>query len=144
MRPVERGKFMRELPIHFYAILVAVLAKMAIGALWYSPALFLKTWLTVSGITEQQMKEGMPKALVVEFVGSLLMAFVLAHAVRYAGATTAAQGMAVGFFNWLGFVAVVTIGGVTYEQKPFKLFLLINGYLLISLLVMGAILAVWD
>jgi hypothetical protein len=134
---------MREIPIHFFAILGAAAAKMVIGALWYSPALFLNTWLKVSGVTEEQMKEGMAKALAVEFVGSLLMAFVLVHAVRYAGATTAPQGVAVGFFNWLGFVAVVTIGTVTYDRKPFKLFLLINGYLLTSLLVMGAILAVW-
>ena len=89
------------------------------------------------------MNEGMAKALAVDFVGSFLMAFVLVHAIRYAEATTVPQGMAVGFFNWLGFVAVVTIGNVTYERKPFKLFLLINGYLLISLLVMGALLAVW-
>ncbi len=134
---------MREIPIHFFAILAAAVAKMVIGALWYSPALFLKSWFKLSGITEQQMKEGMAKALAVEFVGSLLMAFVLVHAIRYAEATTVPQGMAVGFFNWLGFVAVVTIGNVTYQRKPFKLFLLINGYLLISLLVMGAILAVW-
>ena len=134
---------MQEIPIHFFAILGAVAAKMAIGALWYSPALFLNTWLKLSGVTEQQMKEGMAKALAVELVGSLLMAFVLAHAVRYAGARTATQGMAVGFFNWLGFIAVVTIGTVTYLKKPFALFLLQNGYLLISLLAMGAILAVW-
>jgi len=51
--------------------------------------------------------------------------------------------MAVGFFNWLGFVAVVTIGTVTYLRKPFQLFLIQNGYLLLSLLAMGAILAVW-
>ncbi len=134
---------MREIPIHFFAILGAAVAKMAIGALWYSPALFLKPWLRMSGVTEEQMKEGMGKALVVEFVGSLLMAFVLVHAIRYAEATTVPQGLAVGFFNWLGFVAVVTIGNVTYQRKPFKLFLLMNSYLLISLLVMGAILAVW-
>lgn len=134
---------MREIPIHFFAIFTAAAAKMLIGALWYSPALFLNTWLRVSGITEEQMKAGMGRALAVEFVGSLIMAFVLAHAVRYAGATTAPQGIAVGFFNWLGFVAVVTIGSVTYQRRPFKLFLLINGYLLFSLLVMGAILAVW-
>ena len=134
---------MREIPIHFFPILVAAIAKMAIGALWYSPALFLRPWFNLSGVTEKQMKEGMAKALAVEFVGSLLMAFVLVHAIRYAGASTVSQGMAVGSFSWLGFVAVVTIGNVTYERKPFKLFLLINGYLLISLLVMGAILAVW-
>jgi hypothetical protein len=92
---------------------------------------------------EEEMKAGMAKALAVEFVGSLIMAFVLLHAVRYAGAQTALQGMAVGFFNWLGFVAVVTIGVVTYQRKPFSMFLLQNGYLLLSLLIMGAILAVW-
>ena len=134
---------MREIPIHFVALLGAAVAKMAIGALWYSPALFVKPWLKLSGITEKQMKEGMGKALVVDFVGSFLMAFVLVHAIRYAGAVTALQGLAVGFFNWLGFVAVVTIGTVTYERKPFNLFLLNNGYLLISLSAMGAILAVW-
>lgn len=134
---------MREIPIHFSSILIAAAAKMLVGALWYSPALFLDTWFRVSGITEQQMKAGLVRALAIEVVGSLIMAFVLVHAVRYAGATTAAQGMAVGFFSWLGFVAVVTIGSVTYERKPFQLFLLINGYLLISLLVMGALLAVW-
>ncbi len=134
---------MREIPIHCFSILIAAAAKMLVGALWYSPALFLNTWFRVSGITEEQMKAGIVRALAIEFVGSLIMAFVLVHAIRYAGATTAAQGMAVGFFSWLGFVAVVTIGSVTYERKPFQLFLLINGYLLISLLVMGALLAVW-
>ncbi len=134
---------MREIPIHFFAILGATVTRVVIGALWYSPALFLNTWLKLAGVTEAQMKEGMGKAVAVDVVGSFIMAFVLVHAVRYAGATTAPEGMAVGFFNWLGFVAVVTIGTVTYERKPFKLFLLNNGYFLISLVVMGAILAVW-
>ncbi len=134
---------MREIPIHFFAILGATVTRVVIGALWYSPALFLNTWLKLAGVTEAQMKEGMGKAVAVDVVGSFIMAFVLVHAVRYAGATTTPEGMAVGFFNWLGFVAVVTIGTVTYERKPFKLFLLNNGYFLISLVVMGAILAVW-
>lgn len=134
---------MREIPIHFFPLLVAALARMAIGALWYSPILFLPTWYRVSGVTEAEMKAGMGRAIAVDFVGSLIMAFVLLHAVKYAGAATVAQGVAVGFFNWLGFIAVVTIGTVTYLRKPFQLFLVQNGYLLLSLLVMGAILAVW-
>jgi hypothetical protein len=134
---------MREIPIHFFAVLGAAVAKMALGALWYSPALFVKPWMKMSGVTEEQLKQGMGKALAVDFVGSFLMAFVLVHAIRYAEATSVLPGLAVGFLNWLGFVAVATIGSVTYERKPFNLFLLNNGYLLISLLVMGAILAVW-
>ena len=134
---------MREIPINFFAVLSAAAAKVLIGALWYSPALFLRSWLQLSSVTEDEMKAGMTKAVLIDVIGSFLMAFVLVHAVRYAGATMAFQGMAVGFFNWLGFVAVVTIGTVTYERRPFKLVLLNNGYLLISLLVMGAMLAVW-
>ncbi|HEX9445955.1 MAG TPA: DUF1761 domain-containing protein [Candidatus Binatia bacterium] len=134
---------MREIPLSFLPVLAAAGAKMALGALWYSPLLFLDRWHRASGVTEKEMKEGMARALAVELAGSLIMAFVLLHAVRYAGAETALQGMAVGFFNWLGFVAVVTIGVVTYQRKPFALFLLQNGYLLLSLLAMGAILALW-
>ena len=134
---------MREIPIHFFPLLAAALARMAIGALWYSPILFLPTWHRVSGVSEAEMKGGMGRAIAIDFVGSLIMAFVLLHAVKYAGAATASQGMAVGFFNWLGFIAVVTIGTVTYLRKPFQLFLVQNGYLLLSLLAMGAILALW-
>lgn len=134
---------MREIPIHFLPLLAAAIARMAIGAVWYSPMLFLPTWYRVSGVTEAEMKAGMTRAIAIDFVGSLIMAFVLLHAVKYAGAATAAQGMAVGFFNWLGFIAVVTIGTVTYLRKPLQLFFVQNGYLLLSLLAMGAILAAW-
>ena len=134
---------MGEIPIHLSAVLVAAILRMVIGAVWYYPALFVKPWYRLTGVTEAQMKAGMAKALAVDFVGSLLMAFVLAHVIRFGGATTVLQGLSVGFFVWLGFVAVVTIGAVTFEGKPLKLFLLNNGYLLLSLLAMGAILAVW-
>ena len=40
-----------------------------------------------------------------------VMAFVLLHAVHYAGATTIGTGAAVGFFNWLGFIGVVGCSG---------------------------------
>jgi hypothetical protein len=68
---------------------------------------------------------------------------VLLHAVHYAGAHTIVQGAAVGFFNWIGFIAVVLLSQVMYEHRPFGLFLVNNGYLLLSLLIMGAVFAVW-
>ena len=71
------------------------------------------------------------------------MAFVLVHAVRYAGATTAAQRAAVAFLNWLGFVFVATFMPVLYEGRPFKLFLINNGFDLLGLMLMEAIIAVW-
>jgi hypothetical protein len=134
---------MRTIPLHAWPILGAAVAKIVLGAVWYSPALFIKTWQRMSGITAAQMQERMGSSLVVDVVGSFLMAFILAHAIGYAEATTVLQGVVVGFCIWLGFIAVATIHTVTYERKPFALFLLHNGYHLLSLVVMSAILAVW-
>ena len=53
------------------------------------------------------------------------------------------QGAAVGFFNWLGFIATTTLGVMVYERRPFGLYLITNGWQLLALVVMGAILAVW-
>lgn len=134
---------MKEIPINWWAILVAAAIRIVLGAIWYSPFLFAGAWQRLSGIGEAEMKARLPKALAVDIVGSLIMAFVLVHAVVYAGAATVGQGVAVGFFNWLGFIAVTMLGLVFYENRPFKLFLINNGFLLLSLLIMGAVLAVW-
>ena len=130
---------MQEFPINWLAILAAVVIKQAIGALWYSPALFGPSWCKLAGVSEAEMKAGLVKALIPDVIGSALMAFVLVHA----GAHNWAQGAAVGFFNWLGFVAVATLGSVTFEKRPLQLYLINNGYLLLALLLMGAVLAVW-
>jgi hypothetical protein len=53
-------------------------------------------------------------------------------------------GLMGGFFGWLGFIAPVTLTNVMYEKRPWKLWLLDNSFWLISLLVMGVILSVWQ
>ena len=44
---------------------------------------------------------------------------------------------------WLGFIATTTTGVAVYERRPFRLLLITNGWQVISLVVMGAILGVW-
>ena len=141
--PDVPGVVMREFAINYLAIVAAVVVRMALGALWYSPLLFVRPWMETVGRTEAEIRAGLPRAVVSDAIGSFIMAFVLVQAVRYASAHTAILGAAVGFFNWLGFVAVVTINAVVHEGRPFRHFLINNGYQLISLLLMGAILAAW-
>jgi hypothetical protein len=134
---------MRHIPINFLALAVATLAKMVLGALWYSPVLFGNSWMKLVNCTPEQMKAVMPKALITDVIGTFIQAFVLVHAVHYAGADSIGLGAAVGFLNWLGFIAVTTLAITIYEKKPFKLFFINNGFQLLSLLIMGAIVAVW-
>jgi Protein of unknown function (DUF1761) len=134
---------MQEFPINFLAVVAAAAVRMAVGMLWYSPIAFGPTFLRLTGCTPEEMKARLPKGILTDAVGSLIMAFILVHAVHYAGATTLATGAAVGLLNWLGFVAVTHFALVIYEKRPPRLFLVNTGYQAIALLLMGAILAVW-
>lgn len=140
-----------EIYVNYGAVALAAVANMALGFLWYGP-LFGKQWMALSGITRagidaQKAKGGMWKSYVLALIGSLLMAFVLWHAILFSGAYLnvkgAYAGLMGGFWNWLGFVAPVTVSMVLWEGKPWKLWILTNGYYLVSLLVMGIILARW-
>src|SRR5262245_19139946 len=134
---------MQEIHMNFLALAVSAAAKWLFGGLWYSPPLFAKSWQMLSGVPAELMKKNLVKFSIMGFVGDFIMAFVLVHAIRYAGATTFPMGAAVGFLYWLGFVATVSFIQTSYEGRPIKLWLINNGYLMISLALMGGVLAVW-
>jgi Protein of unknown function (DUF1761) len=141
---------MKPVPINYLAVAVAALANMFIGFVWYGP-LFGKTWMKLSGITPGEMDSakasGMGKTYLLAFAGSLVMSYVLAHALVFAasyfGMSGISAGLMSGFWNWLGFIAPVTLGAVLWEGKTWTLWLLMNGYYLVTLLVMGTILSLW-
>ena len=134
--------------VNYVAVLVAAIVQMVVGALWYSPLLFGKMWMKLSGLTQKQLEEakkkGMGKSYTLMFLGTLVMSYVLAHFVTYTGATTFVLGMQTGFWIWLGFLATTTMGMVLWDNKPWSLYVLNNGYHLVVLLLMGGILAVWS
>ncbi len=129
--------------MNWLAVIVAAILQLAVGFIWYGP-LFGKTWMSMMGITPQGMsREGMSKTYAVQFVGSLVTAGVLAKLVGMMGARTLGAGITAGFWVWLGFVATVTLASVLYERRSWNLYVLNNAYQLVSLAVMGAVLAVW-
>ncbi len=134
---------MPEVSVNWLALIVAVIAKQVIGALWHSPMGFGKVWSADTGVTDAEMRTFLPRGLPIEIVGTFICGFVLLHAVRYAGADSWAMGAAVGFLNWLGFVATSRLGGVLYAKASFRLYLIDAGYWLVGLVVMGAILGGW-
>lgn len=141
---------MPEVPINYLAVLVAAIASMVIGFVWYGP-LFGKQWIALSGMTPDKIEAakagGMGKAYFLQLVGSLVMAYVLAHALVFAQAYMKVEGVSAGlttgFWNWLGFIAPVTLGSVLWDGKPWKLWILNNAHYLVALLVMGIILSLF-
>jgi len=65
---------------------------------------------------------------------------MLAFFIGLAQASSVMDGMRIGFFAWLGFVATSTLAAYVFEGRPIKLYVLYNTYQLVAFLVMGAIL----
>lgn len=121
-----------------WAVFFAAIAYMIIGAVWYSPFLLGKRWMKEAGLTRDKMAS-YSNALAGSFVAAILMGYVLAYVIAISHSTTAYYGALIGFWSWLGFVATTKILDVLYSGKSWTLFAIESGYLLVSLIAMGAI-----
>ena len=94
---------------------------------------------------EDGLVRGLARAVVVDFILSLVMAFVLYHAIMYATnmAPGPLAGLAVGLLNWLGFVLATHLPLWAYENRPFKLIAIGTGSNLVSMLLMGLLFGFW-
>ena len=138
-----------EVYINYWAVLGAAVASMVVGFLWYG-VLFRKKWMALMGYTPEtmgQMKMTANQAYLLQFIASLLMAFILSHALvsakAYLGSSGVSAGFAIGFWNWLGFVVPVSLGAVLWENRPWSLWLINASSYLVTLVVMGIILSLW-
>ncbi len=140
---------MRFSNVNLLSVLVAALAAMALGFLWYSPALFAKPWMREMGYDPndkakiQEMQKSAGPAYAGSFLASLVSAFMLAKLLSVIPIDSALYGMKLGLGVWLGFVATVQLTAALFMKNSMKLFAINTGYQLACYLILGAILAVW-
>jgi len=125
--------------VNLLAVIVAGVAHMVTGLIWYTPKLFGNVW---AGLTGKDLKPAQ-QWLVAGIIGHQAIALALAVIVRLANATTALGGIAVAVLVWAGFVVTLEVGELIWEKIPFRLFLIRIGNHLVALGIAGAILAVW-
>lgn len=132
--------------MNYIAIGGAALASMAVGMLWYSPALFGKAWMKLMGFKKADMKKmkmSPAAAMGMGLATALVLAFVTAMLVDTLGYTTAAEGALLGFWLWLGFFATTSLGSVLWENKPFKLYLINVSYQFVQVMLTAIIVSVF-
>jgi hypothetical protein len=140
---------MHFLGVNIWAVLVSAVATMAVGFLWYSPALFANPWMVLMGydpndkakIAEMQKSAG--PSYVMSLIASILSAFVLGKLISVSGSATAFDGLKIGLVVWLGFVTTVQFTNALFSRQRNKLYLINTGYQLVCYVAMGAILGAW-
>jgi len=121
------------------AVFVALISHFVIGAIWYHPSVFGKSWVELRGMGMKPEMKGFPASV----VAHVIYTFVLAVIVNLAKATTVLEGLTIGIMVSVGFIGTVLINELIYEKLPYKLFLIKFGDEIISLCVAGVILALW-
>jgi hypothetical protein len=135
--------------LNWLAILVAAVASMILGFIWYSPLLFAKVWTREMGYDPNdkakmdEMRKSAGPAYAGSLFASLLTAFTLALILHGMQAQSLHFGLMASFHIWLGFVATVQFTGALFAKQSMKLFAINTGYQLLCYLVMGAILVLW-
>ena len=115
-----------------------------VGFLWYGP-FFGRTWIKLSKIpavevakAKKKGMKGMWKSMVLNFIGTFIMVYIIFGFVSLLGITSAMQGIVLGFWIWLGFFVCTTLlGSVLWEGKSWSLFAFNGLYWLVTLGLAG-------
>jgi hypothetical protein len=126
--------------LNIWAILVAGVMNMVIGASWYSEALFGKKWMAYLGFKKEELN---PSAALFGFVFILGLLVAVVMALFLQGAS-ALEGLLYGALIGLGLVIPTLITHALYEQRKAGLILLTSGHVLVNFMAFGALLAGWQ
>lgn len=129
--------------INWLAVIAAALSMFVLGAVWYSPLLFVKQWAKAAGLEIDYAQRGnFGVILGISFVLTFIMAANLAFFL--AGPTTS-LGFAIGasVAAGLGWAALSLWVISLFERRPFAYVLINGGYLTVGFALMGLILGLW-
>lgn len=128
--------------INWLAVLGAIVANMAVGAIWYSPLAAGNAWLESTGRSQEEI-EGGGAAMALAIVPATLNATIIAILASGLGIATATSGALLGFLVWLGFVMPTNWIEVIFDRKSYRTAIINNGNFIITVPLMGAIIGAW-
>ena len=129
--------------INHLAVFVCAIANLAVGALWYSPALFYRAWQKENKLSDEDIKKSNPaKTYGLGFVLALVISYNLAF---FLGddKTDWVWGTTAGFLAGFGWAAMVFTIIALFEQRSWRYILINGGYIIVYFTLIGFILGIW-
>jgi hypothetical protein len=129
--------------VNYLAVILAAIAVMITGYIWYSPKVFGGVWSRLTGRNMSKMDSpGMSYGLTM--FSNLILCLVLAEVLKFSGAHTFPSALKIAGLMWLGFVA--TTGGINaiFSGKKRDLYLLEQVHHLATVFVAAIVLTLWS
>lgn len=132
--------------VNWWAVLICAILSMVIGFIWYGP-LFGKPWGRITGWTNEKVstlpRNSMVRGYVLAFIAALIIASILSFTLLALGTDSIGNGIIAAVILWVGFTGATIGVNMTFERKPFSLFVIEAGYHLLTLIVYSIVLSIW-
>ena len=131
--------------INYLAVLLAAVASMAWGFIWYHEKVAGTRWMAYTGKTVAQIEADFnPIIFLPTFIGAIVNAFVLALFLGWAGASGVAAGILFGVLLAVGSAVVMQLGNILFEGRPRGLWVLYAINYIVQGIITGAIIGGWS
>lgn len=130
-----------DLGVNYVAVLVATIAVMVFGFVFFLPQVFGARWMALIGRPGEQMRPG--PEFVVSIVAAFVNAWTLAVLARSVDASTISDGLVLGALVGVGFFGAAFAANTVISKRPWSLFAIDAAHGLIGQMIMAAIVAAW-
>lgn len=131
--------------MNWLAILVAAIAYFALGAIWYSKALFATKWAAAVGLdmSDPDKSKGLAKMMIGSFLLILVTCIGIAFFVTRFDLTQLMSGIKLGLITGICFATTAVSISFIYESRPGVLYFIDCGYHLVGHIAAAIILVLW-
>ena len=133
--------------INYWAALIATMAAIVIGSIWYTPKVFGDRWKRWADVKDPQTTTEAWLPILVSIVLAFLLAWVLAGSVAIAwhfyGGSYFSSAIVTGLTLWAGFTAGRLITHEVFMGRPSQLTILNVSYELVLVVVMSVVIGAW-
>ncbi|MEQ6169091.1 DUF1761 domain-containing protein [Ekhidna sp. MALMAid0563] len=134
---------MENMYINHWAVLVAAISNLIVGAIWYSPAFFYNAWKEENNKTDDDFKNiNIGKLYGISTILSVIICYNMAFFLGDAN-TDWVWGTTAGFLTGFGWAAMIFVIIAMYEQKTIRYMLINGGYIVVYFTLIGFILGIW-
>ena len=134
--------------INWLAIIVAGLAALIIGFVWYLPPAFGLRWgnliKSYAHLSDAELNPRNPLPILgAWFVGCCVNAVVLAFLIKEIGVSDPAGGFTLALIVWAGFGVTFSSWPVIFAKQPRGVWVINNGAYLLMQVAMALVLTLW-
>jgi len=128
--------------VNFVALAVLILIAFVASSVWYSPFLFGRPFLELSGATASPQPS--PAKALLELLRTFVLGYVIARLMIRLNVISLKDALEFGLWLWVGFPVILLTGSILWQNVPWQLAAIHSGDWLVKLLLIPVGLALWS